>query len=425
MSNAQNKHIIAAIGSALAVEEKHVFGVRKVHRRETPDDLVKLANELKTRMAKMDDLIARYGEKLNSPTDLPAEVRSKLEADSKVITDLAARFSEIEQKLVDQVQQRQADPNTVGSVLARNTELRKQIDAIKARKGRVNIEGIEARNIVSISGIGTNASLATMDLQRTQEQKLALLDLITWMPVTTDLVPLLRESAYDIMADEVDESDDKPESDLEFGVVNITISVVAHWIRITKQLLDDMPALASYIEGRLAYGVRLKLEAKVINGNTTSFDGLMKAGNSLTATPEALAIDTINSAKYQVWDSGVTPEAVLLNPVDWGKIEREKTDDGHYIYGSPGAIVQPVLWGLPVILSAAQTEGKFWLGNLTLGVTGYVRQDVMVEVSTEDGDNFRKNLVTLRAEMRAGFGVAIPDAMVTGDLVAPPAPPAP
>lgn len=419
MSNAQNKHIIAAIGSALAVEEKHVFGVRKVHRRETPDDLVKLANELKTRMAKMDDLIARYGEKLNSPTDLPAEVRSKLEADSKVITDLAARFSEIEQKLVDQVQQRQADPNTVGSILVRNDDLRKQIDAIKARKGRINIDGIQARNIISISGIDANASLATIDVQRTQEQKLALLDLITWMPVTGDLVKLLRESAYDIMADEVAEGVDKPESDLTFGVEDITISVVAHWIKVTKQLLDDMPVLASYIEGRLAYGVRLKLEAKVINGATTSFSGLMKVGNSLVAVPEALAIDTINTAKYQVWESGVTPEAVVLNPVDWGKIEREKTDDGHYLFGSPGAVVQPVIWGLPVVLSAAMAVGKFWLGNLTLGVTGYVRQDVMVEVSTEDGDNFRQNLVTVRAEMRAGFGVAIPDAMVTGDLVAP------
>lgn len=419
MSNPQEKHIVAAIHGATAVQSKHVFGVRKVHRRETPDDLTKLAQELKTRMASLDALIAKHKDTLENGK-LPDELRKKLEDDSKVITDLSARFSEIEQKLVEQVQHRQVDINTVGSVLARNTELRKQIDVIKARRGRVNIEGIQARNIVSISGIGTNASLATIDVQRTQEQKLALLDLITWMPVTSDLVPLLRESAYDIMADEVAEGDDKPESDLEFGVVDITISVVAHWIRITKQLLDDMPALASYIEGRLAYGVRLKLEAKVINGTTTSFDGLMKAGNSLVAIPEALAIDTVNSAKYQVWGSGVMPEAVLLNPVDWGKIEREKTDDGHYIYGSPGAVVQPVLWGLPVILSAAQTEGKFWLGNLTLGVTGYVREEVMVEASTEDGDNFRKNLVTLRAEMRAGFGVAIPDAMVTGDLVAAP-----
>lgn len=393
--------------------------VRQISRREAPDDATALAKKLNERMKSLDALIQKHQDTLENGK-LPDEIRKKMEADAKAVTELASRFSDMEQKLVDQVRNGDADLKTVGSILARNTEISQQVATIKARKGRMQIEGIHARNIVSITGIGANASLATIDVQRNQAQelKLALLDLIVWMPVSGDLIPMLRESAYDIMADEVAEGAVKPESNLTFGVENITISVVAHWVRVTKQLLDDMPALASYIEGRLAYGVRLKLEAKVINGTTASFSGLMKVGNSLVAVPETLAIDTINTAKYQVWGSGITPEAIVLNPVDWGKIEREKSDAGEYLLGTPGGMIQPVLWGLPIVLSSAMTAGKFWLGNLTLGVTGYVRQDVMVELSTEDADNFTKNLVTVRAEMRAGFGVAIPDAQVTGDLLA-------
>lgn len=393
--------------------------VRQVNRREAPDDATALAKKLNERMKSLDELIKKHQDTLENGK-LPDEIRKKMEADAKAVTELAGRFSDMEQKLVDQVRSGDADLKTVGSILARNTEISQQVATIKARKGRMQIDGIHARNIVSITGIGANASLATIDVQRNQAQelKLALLDLIVWMPVSGDLIPMLRESAYDIMADEVAEGAVKPESNLTFGVENITISVVAHWVRVTKQLLDDMPALASYIEGRLAYGVRMKLEAKVINGTTASFSGLMKVGNSLVAVPETLAIDTINMAKYQVWGSGITPEAIVLNPVDWGKIEREKSDAGEYLLGTPGGMIQPVLWGLPIVLSSAMTAGKFWLGNLTLGVTGYVRQDVMVELSTEDADNFTKNLVTVRAEMRAGFGVAIPDAQVTGDLLA-------
>jgi len=393
--------------------------VRQINRREAPDDATALAKKLNERMKSLDELIKKHQDTLENGK-LPDEIRKKMEADAKAVTELAGRFSDMEQKLVDQVRSGDADLKTVGSILARNTEISQQVATIKARKGRMQIDGIQARNIVSITGIGANASLATIDVQRNRasELKLALLDLIVWTPVTGDLIPLLRESAYDIMADEVAEAGAKPQSNLTFGVENITISVVAHWIRVTKQLLDDMPALAAYIEGRLAYGVRLKLEAKVINGTTTSFSGLMKAGNSLVAVPSALAIDTINTAKYQVWGSGITPEAVVLNPVDWGKIEREKSDTGEYLLGAPGGMIQPVLWGLPIVLSSAMAEGKFWLGNLTLGATGYVRQDVTVELSTEDADNFQKNLVTVRAEMRAGFGVAIPDAMVSGDLLA-------
>lgn len=393
--------------------------VRQVNRREAPDDATALAKKLNERMKSLDELIKKHQDTLENGK-LPDEIRKKMEADAKAVTELAGRFSDMEQKLVDQVRSGDADLKTVGSILARNTEISQQVATIKARKGRMQIDGIHARNIVSITGIGANASLATIDVQRNQAQelKLALLDLIVWMPVSGDLIPMLRESAYDIMADEVAEGAVKPESNLTFGVENITISVVAHWVRVTKQLLDDMPALASYIEGRLAYGVRMKLEAKVINGTTASFSGLMKVGNSLVAVPETLAIDTINTAKYQVWGSGITPEAIVLNPVDWGKIEREKSDAGEYLLGTPGGMIQPVLWGLPIVLSSAMTAGRFWLGNLTLGVTGYVRQDVMVELSTEDADNFTKNLVTVRAEMRAGFGVAIPDAQVTGDLLA-------
>lgn len=392
--------------------------VRQINRREAADDATALAKKLNERMKSLDELIKKHQDTLENGK-LPDEIRKKMEADAKAVTELAGRFSDMEQKLVDQVRNGDADLKTVGSILARNTEISQQVATIKARKGRMQIDGIQARNIVSITGIGANASLATIDVQRNlaSELKLALLDLIVWTPVTGDLIPLLRESAYDIMADEVAEAGAKPQSNLTFGVENITISVVAHWIRVTKQLLDDMPALAAYIEGRLAYGVRLKLEAKVINGTTTSFSGLMKAGNSLVAVPSALAIDTINTAKYQVWGSGITPEAVVLNPVDWGKIEREKSDTGEYLLGAPGGMIQPVLWGLPIVLSSAMAEGKFWLGNLTLGATGYVRQDVTVELSTEDADNFQKNLVTVRAEMRAGFGVAIPDAMVSGDLL--------
>ena len=60
------------------------------------------------------------------------------------------------------------------------------------------------------------------------------------------------------------------------------------------------------------------------------------------------------------------------------------------------------------------------LVNISLGIAGFIREDVAVELSTEDKDNFRKNLGTLRAEMRACCGVQIPDACVAGDLPADP-----
>lgn len=390
-------------------------------RAGDPEPLDDAGKKLEARIKKLDGLIARYESKLADGIELPADVKTLIDEMSTEVQDLSAKLVDLAQKSVEQVQQRQADPNSVGAVLARNDTILKQAEAIHNRKGKMNIEGINARNVISLEGMGSTASLAQNDLGITREMPLSLLDMIAWMPVTTELVPLLRESAYEIMADLVAEGAVKPQSNLTFGVEDIKVGVIAHWVRITKQVMLDMPALAAYIEGRLAYGVRVKLEARVINGNDTSFSGLMKTGNSQAHTPVAgeTAIDTVNAAKYKSFSTGLPPEAIILNPADWGKIERTKGDDGHYIFGNAIATVTPVLWGLPVILSAAQAAGKYWIGNLTIGVAGYVREEVVVELSTEDADNFTKNLVTVRAEMRAGFGVAVPDAQVSGLLVAP------
>ena len=48
----------------------------------------------------------------------------------------------------------------------------------------------------------------------------------------------------------------------------------------------------------------------------------------------------------------------------------------------------------------------------------YDRTAARVEVSTEDSDNFRKNLVTLLAEERIGLAVKNPLAFTKGDFAA-------
>ena len=396
--------------------------------RQTAEDYNQACADLKTRMANLDGLIKRYNEALGRLEGVPEDLKTELEARAKENKKLASEIEDLQQKLIDGVQQRGADPDTVASLLIRNKEVADQANAICRGRGKFGLDGVQARNIVTLAGMGKTASLAQNDLSRTVERPLTILDWISFTPITAELVPLLQESAYDIMAEIVPEGEEKPESDLTFEVVDLKAGTVAHWINISLQTMADMPTLASYIEGRLAYGVRLKLEAYIVagdgvsGGTAKSFSGLLEAGNHETVTAEAddTAVDVISRAKYKAGSTGLLPEAVILNPEDWGKIERLKGDDGHYIFGSPGAAVQPVLWGLPVVLSAAMTLGKYWVGNISLGIAGFIREDVAVELSTEDKDNFRKNLGTLRAEMRACCGVQIPDACVAGDLPVPP-----
>jgi len=392
--------------------------------------LDEMAQQLQTRMSNLDTLVTRYQDALKTVENIPDNLKADLEARATEVKNLAGEVADLQQKLVDGVNDRAVDPNSVASVLIRNKAILDQAATIQRSKGKFQFNDLNARNIVTLTSLGSNAQFAGNDLSRTVERALTLLDWISFTPVTAELVPLLRESAYEIMAELVPEGELKPESNLTFGVVDLKVGTIAHWIKISIQLISDMPTLAAYIEGRLAYGVRLKLEAKIVVGDgitsgARSFIGLIEDGQFEVVTPGAddSAIDVINRAKYKAASTGLLPEAIILNPEDWGSIERIKGTDGHYIFGSPGAAVQPVLWGLPVILSAAMTLGKYWVGNLTLGVSAFIREDVAVELSTEDGDNFRKNLCTVRAEMRACCGVAIPDACAGGSLPPPPVTP--
>lgn len=386
---------------------------------DTSENYKELANKLKTRLTKIDGLIEEYQKVLSENKD-DTETRDtieKLNKKAEEFSDLSSRFEELEQKLVSGVHEGSYDADSIGGIISRNESIKNQITAIKNARGKMQIEGISARNTVMLGTINTEGNLSDAKMIKTAEDPLSIVNLINWIPTNEPLIPYVRESAVNFMADIVPEGELKPESTLEFGPDSLEVDVVAHWIRVSNQVLSDAPALAAYIEGRMAYGVRLKLEYLVINGDTKSFKGLLKTGNSLVGTAKDNAIDTISSAKAKAFANFLPPEIVILNPEDWADIEQSKGSDGHYIFGSPGAAVQPVLWGLKVIQSPSMPVGKHWTGNLTMATEGYLRQDVTVELSTEDGDNFRKNLVTIRAEMRAAFGVVMPDAAVTGDLV--------
>ena len=401
----------------------HGLQTRDTNSPAPSSELDQLAVQFRDRLAQLDTLIGRSRTQLERVDNLPADLREQLEARSNEIRDLTGQIEDIQQRMIDGVHSRSDDPDAVASILIRNKDILDQAKAILRSKGKFQFNDLKARNVVTLTGIGATAQFAQNDLSRTLARPLNLLDWISFTPITNEFVPLLRESAYEIMADIVQEGADKPESSLTFGVVDMKADTIAHWIKVSNQLISDMPTLAAYIEGRLAYGVRLKLEAKIVvgDGRTTgarTFIGLIEADQFIEVDPAAddTAIDVINKAKYKASAGGLLPEAIILNPEDWGTIERIKGDDGHYIFGSPGAAVQPVLWGLPVILSAAMTLGKYWVGNLTLGVAAFMREDVAVELSTEDGNNFTKNLCTIRAEMRGCCGVAIPDACASGDL---------
>jgi hypothetical protein len=85
------------------------------------------------------------------------------------------------------------------------------------------------------------------------------------------------------------------------------------------------------------------------------------------------------------------------------------------LVGEPASATQPSLWGLPVFRSATVPAGKFAMLDASC-VALFLRQDAVVDLNESDGDNFVKNLITVRAELRAVLGVLVPAGCLYGDL---------
>lgn len=243
--------------------------------------------------------------------------------------------------------------------------------------------------------------------------------IIPTINVTGNAVNALKENAWTNSAAEVSQGAAKNESDITFTNYDVNIRTVAHWIKVSNQLLADAPAIAAYIDTRLRDGLAQRVEGQLINGDGTSpnLSGITDSGNftAFTADSGANLIDSINKAKYALWATGNMPDTVIVNPADWGAMERtrEGSGTGAYLYGAPGTVGSTSPFGVQVVMSNHVAAGYFIIGALRSSCTIFQRQGAVVEMGYVNAD-FTNNLVTIRAEERLALAVDRPAAIYYG-----------
>lgn len=254
---------------------------------------------------------------------------------------------------------------------------------------------------------------------------LSVLDFVPTGATSSNQIEYTREASWTNDAAETAEGATKPESDITFELVTDPVRTIAHWLKVSKQVLDDAPALSSYIDRRLRHGVRARLQTQVLKGNGTSpnISGLDQTGRHTAFTPTTgeQQFDSLNRAKYAVIAADYSPTVIFLNPADWGAMERLKRTDDGYIAGGGNALayinngLTPTIWGLPVVASNDVAAGKFYLLDSN-AMQLFMRQGAVVEMFEQDDTNVQQNLITVRAEIRAALAVFTPAAIQYGSL---------
>lgn len=255
---------------------------------------------------------------------------------------------------------------------------------------------------------------------------LTLESLYTSVPTTSNAIEFTKEASFTNSAAEAAEDSTKAESALTWSLVNMPISTVAHWIKISRQLAADNAALAAYVNARMVYGVNRRVETQLGTGNGTApnISGILDSGN-FTAHGYADAalgsvlkkVVLIRKVIADLWAAGYPATAILLNPADWATIELDiLTSTSNAVRVGVNSAGQQTLFSVPVVQSVGITADQVVVGNFMMHGTIYNREGVVVEMSDSDSDNFVKNLVTIRAERRLALATEVPAAVRAGDL---------
>lgn len=256
-------------------------------------------------------------------------------------------------------------------------------------------------------------------------QRLFVRDLLSPGRTTSPAIFWVQQTGFTNAARVVSEGTAKPYSDITFTSKITPVATLAHMFKASKQILDDFGQLQSLIDLEMRYGLRYAEEQEFLFGDGTGvhLHGLVPQATAYHhefTVALMTEIDDIRLAILQSQLARIPATGLVMHYTDWAAIELRKDTLGRYIIGDPGRSLTPTLWGLPI----ATTEitafvGKFLTGPFQGGAQIFDREDSNVVLSTENADDFEKNLISIRGEERVGLATYRPEGFIYGPFTKP------
>lgn len=257
------------------------------------------------------------------------------------------------------------------------------------------------------------------------KQRLFIRDLIAPGRTKSPAIFWVQQTGFTNNAAVVPEGTTKPYSEIEFTPKITGVSTVAHMFKASKQILDDFSQLQSTIDAEMRFGLKYVEEQEILFGDGTGvhLHGIVPQASAFAAAfsvEQQSGIDDLRLAMLQAQLARFPASGHVLHFIDWAKIELTKDSLGRYILANPSALAGPTLWGLPVVATeAAAFQGKFLTGAFNAAAQLFDREDANVVISTENADDFEKNMISIRCEERLALAVKRPEAFVYGSFTAP------
>ena len=307
-----------------------------------------------------------------------------------------------------------AQPKSFGQIFVESPSYERVRDAVKNRVPNVgamldidprNLFGRGPQNATFLTSAGwAPESLRTGRVVLDEQRGIEVTDALPIFPTSMAVISYMEETTFTNAAAERAEEGAYAESALALTERNVTVRSIGTSLPVTDEQMADVDGIGPYLDQRLGFMVRQKLDSQIIVGSGVA-PALLGTLNVAGINSQAQGADDTESAIYKGMDQVIVtgraqPNVVIVHPTDWQVVRLHKTADGVYIWGSPAEAGPDRIWGLPVIKTTAVTLHTAIVGDYARFSGLHMKQGLEVLTGFVN-DDFKNGRVTIRAGIRA------------------------
>lgn len=227
-----------------------------------------------------------------------------------------------------------------------------------------------------------------------------LLEVIGRAPTSLASVPVLITGSSVAGAAVVAEGAAKPEVTWTDVITSIPVETIAGWKKASRQIIEDVALMRNLIDTQLTRSVLNAVEARVLGEIGDAITG----ANTSTGEEDQPLLEVIREALGAVEGRNHTANAIMLNPADYATLDIAVLSKTLL-----GPVVGSQFWGLRVVSNPNVSAGTAYVGDFATAVTLFERVGMSMYVTDSDisgagasaASDFRKNILTFLAEIRA------------------------
>lgn len=238
-------------------------------------------------------------------------------------------------------------------------------------------------------------------------RKLHIRDLLNVIPSATGLWKFYRqnkpagEGSFNF---QTTHGNPKEQLDYDFTEVTVTVDYLAGFVRIAKQMLQDLPFMQSFVSNELV--------EDYLRTEDNKFFGSLYSAATGTAGTSSVTVEKIIEAIANLEDDDYDVNGIVVTNQVWAKILKTKPND----YSIPGGVtITPngdvAIVGVPVFKTQASNIGsdRILLGDWSKAAI-IQTEGLNVNMYEQDSDNVQRNLITVKAEARVALATLRTDA---------------